>query len=881
MECPKEKLQRILPLIAVVQPHKASTPVRPVLDFRELNEYVRSDQDADTASVTETLRRWRRLSEATFIDLKKAYLKIFVKEGLSYYQGVKYKGRFYRLTRLGFGFVNAPKMLRAVVRYCLKDEQAADDFFDDLAISTADSLGGEGPGDMALMEATDRVVEVMRKNGFESKPPEALKGATVLGLKVDSLEAVVAGGGAAVQPSTGPNELVWSRRMSMQELADTYPPDQYAKMTWRQMSGFVGALTSHVPVAGWLRCVTAVLKRLIGQNTGPGKQRWNLHVSHQCACLAQAIWGLLKTRGDPAVGVWRLPPADEPVVVYTDASGLAEGVVVADKQDRVLEDAVWLRKLRKSASEKPAASLHINVAELDALLKGVDRVIALGLKRATFKCDNKSVVTWVGCALRHEKINVQGMYRLLVLRRLEILQAIVADHGLMISIEWVPTHANVADELTRVPREIDCIDGWESTLSAIADEGSEGHEDHHQHEGDDDLVAALMGMAAGGVAASEDEKLVQKMHAELLHPGVAATKAAVEAVLGRKCDANVMSAVVGKCPFCEYEHLKVPPRIIAKEGFRQALADRPWRVIATDVTHVNWSGVSFDVLTAMCEYSRFLVARIVPSESASDLWAGLKSIFDMYGYPEFVRSDRGKGYVTLQSTFAKYGIRGLLCTAERPTANGCVERVHRSLKDRLRALEFIGQGVGVRKALDIAVRAYNFIPHSALDMRSPISVFHGRAVRLGFEQAAEEPVCEVPDVFSVGDQVWLRRPEGQRGRGESTFLPDRYVVLACRGRSVTLKPLLSNDKRKIVTVASDRVAMCKSSLADVALGDDVDSVYESEGVDLLDLARDDIDQEVVRGQDDRYGNVVDNNVAREARDRRPPARFGIDEFVYT
>ncbi len=133
--------------------------------------------------------------------------------------------------------------------------------------------------------------------------------------------------------------------------------------------------------------------------------------------------------------------------------------------------------------------------------------------------------------------------------------------------------------------------------------------------------------------------------------------------------------------------------------------------------------------------------------------------------------------MTLQSTFAKYGIRGLLCTAERPTANGCVERVHRSLKDRLRALEFIGQGVGVRKALDIAVRAYNFIPHSALDMRSPISVFHGRAVRLGFEQAAEEPVCEVPDVFSVGDQVWLRRPEGQRGRGESTFLPDSMSFL--------------------------------------------------------------------------------------------------------
>ena len=96
--------------------------------------------------------------------------------------------------------MNAPKLLRAVVRYCLKDERAADDFFDDLAISTAEC---GGVGESALLEATGRVVDIMRKNGFESKPPEALKGATVLGLKVDAHEVLKAGGGAVV-PSTKP-----------------------------------------------------------------------------------------------------------------------------------------------------------------------------------------------------------------------------------------------------------------------------------------------------------------------------------------------------------------------------------------------------------------------------------------------------------------------------------------------------------------------------------------------------------------------------------------------------------------------------------------------------------------------------------------------------
>jgi len=332
-----------------------------------------------------------------------------------------------------------------------------------------------------------------------------------------------------------------------------YPSDKCDEWTWRQMSGFVGALTSHVPVAGWLRCITAVLKRLIGQNTGPGKQRWNLLVSDEAVSLARAIWELLRARGDPAMGVWRLPAADDQVVVYTDASGLAEGVLVADKHDRVLEDAAWLRKLRKSTSEKPAASLHINVAELDALLKGVERVIALGLRRATFRCDNKSVVNWVGCALRHERVNVQGMYRLLVLRRLEILQALVADHGLLLSIEWVPTQANPADELTRVPSEVSLMESWGPTLEVIADEGDEELQGQLEQ---DELVAAVMGMAAEG-----DEALVQRVHKELLHPGVAATKAAAEAIAGRKIDRKIVSDVVDACQFCAYEHLKVPHRI--------------------------------------------------------------------------------------------------------------------------------------------------------------------------------------------------------------------------------------------------------------------------------------------------------------------------------
>lgn len=49
----------ILPLMAVMQANKDK--VRPVLDYRELNQYVESHPGVDVAVCTETLRKWRQL----------------------------------------------------------------------------------------------------------------------------------------------------------------------------------------------------------------------------------------------------------------------------------------------------------------------------------------------------------------------------------------------------------------------------------------------------------------------------------------------------------------------------------------------------------------------------------------------------------------------------------------------------------------------------------------------------------------------------------------------------------------------------------------------------------------------------------------------------
>ena len=65
----------VLPLIAQVQEHKETTPVRPVLDYRLLNKHLVSTPGRDAVVCEETLRKWRKdgnPSELALLDIKKA-----------------------------------------------------------------------------------------------------------------------------------------------------------------------------------------------------------------------------------------------------------------------------------------------------------------------------------------------------------------------------------------------------------------------------------------------------------------------------------------------------------------------------------------------------------------------------------------------------------------------------------------------------------------------------------------------------------------------------------------------------------------------------------------------------------------------------------------
>ena len=108
----------VIPLMAVVQPTKGK--VRPVLDYRELNDFVECHTGEDIVVCDETLRKWRRLHGGLkLVDLKCAYLQIHVDKSLWPYQLVQYKGKTYCLTRHGFGLNCAPRILMRILREVL------------------------------------------------------------------------------------------------------------------------------------------------------------------------------------------------------------------------------------------------------------------------------------------------------------------------------------------------------------------------------------------------------------------------------------------------------------------------------------------------------------------------------------------------------------------------------------------------------------------------------------------------------------------------------------------------------------------------------------------------------------------------------------------
>lgn len=398
----------VIPLLAVVQPTKDK--VRPVMDYRELNNFVESHTgDEQTAVCADKVRRWRQLrGELKVVDLKSAYLQIHVSTDLWQYQVVRYNGVHYALTRLGFGLSCAPRVMTMILGKVLSMDdavhRATDHYIDDIMVQES-------------IVSASRVREHLQRYGLESKEPMSLDGGRVLGISL----------------SKGPKgHLVMSRG----NMISSYLSEA-DEITKRGLFSICGRLTGHYPVAGWLRPHCSFLKRLGSEGS------WDEPASDSVRKLVNELAKRVQTE-DPVKGQWFVNP-DGNVTVWTDASSLAMGVAI-QVDDVVVEDATWLRK--------KSDHLHINVSELEAVGRGINLAISWGFKTFTIATDSRTVLSWLDNTIEgYDRVRTKSAAQMLIKRRLMVIKEIICEYKLDVKFRFVSTIENKADPLTRVTKK--------------------------------------------------------------------------------------------------------------------------------------------------------------------------------------------------------------------------------------------------------------------------------------------------------------------------------------------------------------------------------------------------------------------------------------------
>lgn len=295
-----------IPLMAVTQKNK-NDKVRPVLDFRELNECL-SPHTADADVCREKIREWRRRgSNITMIDLRKAYMQINVAQSLWAYQTVVFEDTRYVLRVLGFGLSIAPLVMKKVLSFILSQDEriarATSAYVDDICL------------DESQVPAAD-LLRHLGEHGLACKSPERVaEGARVLGIRV------------------------WGEHDGLYWRRDNDVPEMPQVLTRRAVFSICGQLTSHLPVCGWLRVAVSYLKRRATAVTNS----WDEQITDESVSVMLTEVLQRVRASDPARGRWDVYGTCGRV--WVDASSLAIGAVL-EVDGRPVEDWCRLRKKR-------------------------------------------------------------------------------------------------------------------------------------------------------------------------------------------------------------------------------------------------------------------------------------------------------------------------------------------------------------------------------------------------------------------------------------------------------------------------------------------------------------------------------------------------------
>lgn len=112
-----------------------------------------------------------------------------------------------------------------------------------------------------------------------------------------------------------------------------------------------------------------------------------------------------------------------------------------ESSESLVEDACWL--------QSECEDKHINLAELDTILKGINMALQWRVTVVHLKTDS----TWVSDVLSGKsQVCMNAATEMLIRRRLSTIKELVKEYKLTVDMELVRSHANQDDQPTRVPQ---------------------------------------------------------------------------------------------------------------------------------------------------------------------------------------------------------------------------------------------------------------------------------------------------------------------------------------------------------------------------------------------------------------------------------------------
>ena len=339
---------------------------------------------------------------------------------------------------------------------------------------------------------------------------------------------------------------------------------------------------------------------------------------------------------DPARG--RLCVDGQALSVWINASSLATSVSLV-YDGALVEDACCLHP------EKDFQ--HINLMELDAIIKGINLAIHWKMTTLHLFTDSAWVHKWISDTLTGKaRVRTKAASEMLIRWQLDMIIKLVKEYALSINVSLVKSRQNKADRLTRVPQR------W---LDAI--KRNTGAEQP----------------ACTAFVSSVGLNQIKIVHQKSSHPGVQGTLYFVRQIAPGVSKATVKT-VVRECEECQ--SIDPAPVHWSKGALN---VKQIWHRVAMDITHCNRAHF---LMVIDCSPAWFAIWWCLPRQDATSVINQLKALFCERGLPTEILTDNDTAFQSslLKAFLDEWRVWLWFRCAYVPSGDGIIKRCHKTVK---------------------------------------------------------------------------------------------------------------------------------------------------------------------------------------------------------